>query len=161
MTTARIIAIHLDEDSLPPRGAHAHIDRAAAIADLISQNSFALTHESLSLWPGPFALTLRSVEGRLAFEIYQDDGETHVRSIILGLAQFRRLMRDYAALLHRHHHAVADPAMQQIETIDMARRGLHNQGADLLIDRLKDKIEIDFETARRLFTLIHVLHARS
>ena len=102
---------------------------------------------------------LRVEEGRLVFEIRRED-QTPLESVILGLGRFRRLIRDYFAICDSYYQAIKVATAQQIETVDMARRALHNEAADLLKDRLDGKIDVDFDTARRLFTLICVLHIK-
>jgi uncharacterized protein (UPF0262 family) len=102
---------------------------------------------------------LRVEDGRLAIDIRRAD-DTPLETLVLGLARFRRPIRDYFAICDSYYQAIRQATPQQIETIDMARRATHNDAAELLIERLKGKIEIDFDTARRLFTLICVLHIR-
>ena len=111
---------------------------------------------------GPYVLTLSIQEGRLAFEIsYQDPAAgDQTRTILLALGPFRGLIKDYQMLVDSHIKAVEEGREARIQAIDMGRRGLHNEGANLMIDRLAGKVEIDFETARRLFTLVCVLHQR-
>jgi uncharacterized protein (UPF0262 family) len=140
-------------------------DRAQAVADLTVENRF----RPLTLKPGQetcrqFALHLSIQEGRLVFDIrcYGDaDGEgAPVSAIVLALGPFRGLIKDYQLLVDSHIKAVEEGREARIQAIDMGRRGLHNEGANLMIERLAGKIEIDFETARRLFTLVCVLHQR-
>jgi uncharacterized protein (UPF0262 family) len=109
---------------------------------------------------GPYRVTLRVEEGRLAIDI-ADTGKRLLETIKLGLTRFRRPIKDYFAICESYFRALGEqqnPA--QIETIDMARRGIHNGGAELLMECLENKVAIDFETARRLFTLIAALHLR-
>ena len=108
---------------------------------------------------GPYRLLLRVVEGRLVFAI-ADEGSAPVEEVVLGLARFRRPIRDYFAICDSYFRALAESTPQQIETIDMARRAIHNDAAATLKDCLDGKIEVDFDTARRLFTLICVLHIK-
>ena len=110
-------------------------------------------------YAGPFRVTLRVEEGRLAIDIAAEDG-TLLETIILGLARFRRPIRDYFAICDSYYQAVRGSTPQQIEPIDMARRGIHNNAAELLTECLDGKVAVDFDTARRLFTLICVLHIR-
>ena len=98
-------------------------------------------------------------EGRLAIEIARENEEP-LEVIILGLSRFRRSIKDYFAICDSYFQAVRQATAQQIETIDMARRGVHNEAAEILVESLKGKIELDFDTARRLFTLICVLHIK-
>lgn len=131
-------------------------DRAQAVHDLLQDNAFA---PSRAARPGPYALHLAVVEGRLAFDIRTaDDAPMHV--VALALGPFRRLIKDYQMLVDSHGMAVQEGREARIQAIDMGRRGLHNEGAELLRARLAGKIAIDFETARRLFTLVCVLHQR-
>ena len=109
--------------------------------------------------PGPYALHLSILEGRLIFDIRNVAGEP-LTAVGLALGPFRRLVKDYQMLVDSHIKAVEEGREQRIQAIDMGRRGLHNEGADLMTERLKGKIEIDFDTARRLFTLVCVLHQR-
>ena len=110
-------------------------------------------------YAGPHSLMLRVEEGRLIFEISREDGSP-LEAIILGLGRFRRPIRDYFAICDSYYQAIKTSTAQQIETVDMARRGLHNEAAEMLMDRLDGKIAVDFDTARRLFTLICVLHIK-
>ena len=98
-------------------------------------------------------------EGRLAIDMMRADG-SHLETLVLGLARFRRPIRDYFAICDSYYQAIRNASPAQIETIDMARRGVHNQSAELLMERLEGKIQVDFDTARRLFTLICVLHIK-
>ena len=108
---------------------------------------------------GPYRVRLRVEEGRLAIEIADTDGAPLV-TVILGLARFRRPIKDYFAICDSYYQAVAQSNPAQIETIDMARRGIHNGAAELLVECLDGKIALDFDTARRLFTLIAALNIR-
>lgn len=131
-------------------------DRAQAVDDLLHANAFAPSRAPV---PGPYALHLAVVEGRLAFDIRTDDGAP-MHLVALALGPFRRLIKDYQLLVDSHALAVQEGREARIRAIDMGRRGLHNEGAELLRARLAGKIAIDFETARRLFTLVCVLHQR-
>ena len=108
---------------------------------------------------GPYRVTLRVTEGRLAIDI-ADEESRPLETIILGLTRFRRPIRDYFAICDSYFRALGEGQPAQIETIDMARRGIHNGAAELLLECLDGKIAVDFDTARRLFTLIAVLHIR-
>jgi uncharacterized protein (UPF0262 family) len=110
-------------------------------------------------YAGPFRLSLTVVEGRLGMDIAAEDGQL-LETLILSMTRFRRPIRDYFAICDSYFQAIKQSTAQQIETVDMARRGIHNDAAQLLMERLADKIELDFDTARRLFTLICVLHIR-
>lgn len=154
MADPRIIDIQLDERSILKRNADIEQERRIAIFDLIEGNHFDVAGQE-----GPFRVTLRVEEGRLAIEVASAAGED-LTTIRLGLARFRRPVRDYFAICDSYFKAVRGDGARGIEAIDMARRGLHNEGAQLLKDCLADKVEIDFDTARRLFTLICVLHIK-
>ena len=152
MTDARIIAIELDERSILKRGADIEQERRVAIFDLLEGNSFAVAG-----WPGPYRLRLRVEEGRLAIELL-DEGGAVQETIRMGLGRFRRPIRDYFLICDSYFKAVRTDSTRGIEAIDMARRGQHNAAAELLQECLKDQVDMDFDTARRLFTLICVLH---
>jgi uncharacterized protein (UPF0262 family) len=131
-------------------------DRAQAVQDLIEENRFSPVRAA---GDGPFLLRLSIIEGRLAFDIRtEDDQPLHL--VALALGPFRRLIKDYQMLVESHVTAVQEGREARIQAIDMGRRGLHNEGAELLVERLAGKIAIDFPTARRLFTLVCVLHQR-
>lgn len=132
-------------------------DRAQAVHDLLLDNRFAPAH---SAGKGPFVLHLSIVEGRLSFDVRGLD-ERPLRGVALALGPFRRLIKDYQMLVDSHATAVQEGREARIQAIDMGRRGLHNEGAQLLLERLAGKIAIDFPTARRLFTLVCVLHRRN
>jgi uncharacterized protein (UPF0262 family) len=154
---ARLTRVVLEEDgsaSMPPL---IEADRAQAVADLASANRFV--PQTLKQQTGPYALYLTIRDGRLVFDIRQDDDSPLV-AIGLALGPFRSLIKDYQLLVDSHIHAVQDGRMERIQAIDVGRRGLHNEGAELMRQRLNGKIDIDFETARRLFTLLCVLHQR-
>ncbi len=157
--TQRIISIELDEGSIMWRNADIEQERRVAIFDLIEDNKFAPQRGHDDGYAGPYRLTLRVEEGRLIFEIAREDGSP-LEAIILGLGRFRRPIRDYFAICDSYYQAIKTSTAQQIETVDMARRGLHNEAAEMLMDRLDGKIAVDFDTARRLFTLICVLHIK-
>ena len=143
-------------DATPLPSAYAEADRAQAVADLLHGNSF----DPDGVEGGPFVLHLCIRDGRLAFDI-RDSEDAPLRAILLALSPFRRLIKDYHMIVQSHEQAVAEGAMEaRIQAIDMGRRGLHNEGAELLIERLEGRIGLDFETARRLFTLVCALHQR-
>ena len=140
----------------PPPSAYAEADRRQAIEDLLRGNRF----DPVGLAAGPFALHLMVREGRLILDI-RDAQDGPLRAIILVLGPFRRLIKDYLMLVENHEAAVTSGAMDaRVQAIDMGRRGLHNEAAELLTARLEGRIAVDFETARRLFTLIAALHQR-
>jgi uncharacterized protein (UPF0262 family) len=134
-------------------------DRAQAVADLLAANNFAPLRDGGPMDPGPYRLHLSIQEGRLVFDIRRMD-DTALHSIVLALGPFRALIKDYEMLVDSHITAVAEGREARIQAIDMGRRALHNEGAALMIERLAKKVAIDFETARRLFTLVCVLHQR-
>ena len=155
MPDRHLIRIELPE-APPPPSAYAEADRRQAIEDLLRGNRFAPE----GLGPGPFALHLSVREGRLILDI-RDAADAPLRAIILVLGPFRRLIKDYLMLVENHEAAVTAGAMDaRVQAIDMGRRGLHNEAAELLTTRLEGRIVVDFETARRLFTLIAALHQR-
>ena len=158
MADPRIIDVTLDERTILWRSADVEQERRIAIFDLLEDNHFAPQRHAGS-YAGPYRLHLRVEEGRLALEIRREDGSP-LETLVLGLARFRRPIRDYFAICDSYYQAIRSATPQQIETIDMARRGIHNEAAELLKERLEGKIAIDFDTARRLFTLICVLHIK-
>ena len=159
MADPRIIDVTLDEQTILWRSADIEQERRIAIFDLIEGNYFkpARTHDDG--YAGPYRLALSVAEGRLVLEIARTDA-TPLEAHIMGLGRFRRPIRDYFAICDSYYQAIRNATAQQIETIDMARRAIHNEAAELLRERLEGKIEIDFDTARRLFTLICVLHIK-
>ncbi|MFV1920595.1 UPF0262 family protein [Sphingomonas sp. MJ1 (PH-R8)] len=159
MADPRIIDVSLDERTILWRSADVEQERRIAIYDLLEGNRFAPQRVHADGYAGPYRVRLRVEDGRLAIDIRRAD-DSPLETLVLGLARFRRPIRDYFAICDSYYQALRQATPQQIETIDMARRGLHNEGAELLIERLRGKIEIDFDTARRLFTLICVLHIR-
>lgn len=155
MGEGRLIRIELP-DAPPPPSAYAEADRRQAIDDLLRGNSFC----PVGMGDGPYALHLMVREGRLILDI-RDAEDEPLRAIILVLGPFRRLIKDYLMLVANHEEAVTTGAMDaRVQAIDMGRRGLHNEAAELLTMRLEGRIAVDFETARRLFTLIAALHQR-
>ncbi|MFN3370882.1 MAG: UPF0262 family protein [Sphingomonadaceae bacterium] len=152
----RISAIELDERTVLWRNADVEQERRVAIFDLLEGNSFRpLEIEG----DGPWRLLLRVEEGRLAIDVREDGGDA-AGTILLGLGPFRRTVREYFAICDSYYKAIRQASPSAIETIDMARRGIHNQAAALLMERLAGRVDVDFDTARRLFTLICVLHIR-
>ena len=128
-------------------------DRDIALRDLKAENSFSPFHDD----SGPYDISLALEENRLVFRISNKKGE-RLPMLVLALKPYRRLIKDYFMIVQSYDEAVKGANPSRIEAIDMGRRGLHNEGAELLLERLKGKIEMDFDTARRLFTLICVLH---
>ncbi len=159
MTDPRIIKVELDEATILWRNADIEQERRVAIFDLIEDNSFKPLRVVEDQYAGPFALHISVQDGRLIFDIRRENGDPF-EVLILGLGRFRRPIRDYFAICDSYYQAIRKASAAEIETIDMARRGVHNEAAELLIERLEGKIEVDFATARRLFTLICVLHIK-
>ncbi|SCB30295.1 UPF0262 family protein [Rhizobium multihospitium] len=130
-------------------------ERAVAIFDLIEENTFTpVGHQG-----GPYLLNLSLVEQKLVFDIRTEDGSV-VATHILSLTPFRRIVKDYFMICESYYEAIRSATPSRIEAIDMGRRGIHNEGSQTLMDRLNGKISVDFDTARRLFTLVCVLHWR-
>jgi uncharacterized protein (UPF0262 family) len=151
----RLVAVHLDGSIAPGLTADAEHERRVAIYDLIEDNRFSVVgHDA-----GPYRLELSTAEGRLIFDIYSER-EKRVTMIGLSMSPFRRIVKDYFMICESYYKAIRNATPSQIETIDMARRSLHNEGSEILKERLDGKIETDFDTARRLFTLLCVLHWR-
>lgn len=150
-----LIDIKLDERTVVRRSADVEHERAVAIYDLLEKNVFA----PADVGEGPYVLHLSVDQDRLVFDIRNKE-EKELGRVQMSLSPFRRLVKDYFTVCESYYHAIKTATPSQIEAIDMGRRGLHNDGSELLRDRLAGKIEIDFDTARRLFTLICVLHIR-
>jgi uncharacterized protein (UPF0262 family) len=159
MSTARISHIELDEATILWRNADIEQERRIAIFDLIEENTFLPARASEAGHPGPYHLRLAVDDGRLMLDISDEDGRA-LETLILGLGRFRRPIREYFAICDSYYQAIRKASAQEIETIDMARRGVHNEAAEMLLERLDGKVATDFATARRLFTLICVLHIR-
>ncbi|MDB5590834.1 UPF0262 family protein [Enterovirga sp.] len=150
---ARLVAVTLDEASIGRGNPDQEHERAIAIYDIVEQNSFRVPEYPT----GPYALHLALVENRLCFEIRAAEGEGRITHH-LSLTPFRKVIRDYRMVCESYYAAIRSASPAQIEAIDMGRRGLHNEASELLVQRLEGKVEIDFDTARRLFTLIYALH---
>ena len=159
MPDHRITHVSLDEDTILWRNADVEQERRVAIFDLIEENSFKPCRPVAAGHDGPYRLHLSVQDGRLAMDI-RDADDAPLETLLLGLARFRRPIREYFAICDSYYQAIRKATPAEIETIDMARRGIHNHAAELLIERLEGKIETDFATARRLFTLICVLHIK-
>ncbi|MDP8914373.1 MAG: UPF0262 family protein [Pseudomonadota bacterium] len=154
MAEPRIIDIELDDRTIIRRNDDVEQERKIAIFDLLEGNHFdPAGHE------GPFRILLRVEDNRLAIDI-KDEAGNPLNTIRLGLARFRRPIRDYFAICDSYYKAIRSDTPHRIESVDMARRAVHNEAADLLKECLDGKIDLDFDTARRLFTLICVLHIR-
>ncbi len=159
MADPRIIAIDLDEHTILWRTADIEQERRIAIFDLLEGNYFAPARRYPDAYAGPFRLLLAVEDGRLVLTLSREDA-SHLETLVIALGRFRRPVREYFAICDSYFQAIKTASPAQIETIDMARRGIHNDAADLLKERLAGKIDIDFDTARRLFTLICVLHIK-
>jgi uncharacterized protein (UPF0262 family) len=153
--TNRLIAIDLDEASLGAASADADHERRIAIFDLLESNVFEVEGEDA----GPYALKLLVIDQRLIFEVSGKDGGAP-KSVVLSLTPFRRVIKDYFLVCNSYYDAIRNATPTQIEAIDMGRRSLHNDGSRLLEERLAGRLKMDFDTARRLFTLICALHVR-
>ena len=163
MVAPRISHIALDEATILWRNADIEQERRVAIFDLIEENSFKPLRAYAAGYHGPYRLKLAVHDGRLAMVVAADEGgedAAPVETLVLGLGRFRRPIRDYFAICESYYQAIRKATAAEIETIDMARRAIHNDAAQLLLERLEGKVETDFATARRLFTLICVLHVR-
>ena len=154
----RIAHIEIDDRNLPPPTPEIEQERRVAIFDLLEENVFSLPKRDDRVAPaGPYRLDLSIREKRLVFDVSTEAGEKAVE-FHLSLSPFRQVVKDYWAICESYYDAVKNMPPSQIETIDMARRGIHNEGARVLSERLEGKADIDNDTARRLFTLICVLH---
>ena len=154
----RIAQITLDDANLPPPTPEIEQERKVAIFDLLEENTFVLpARDGRDIPEGPYNLDLSIRDKRLVFDI-RTENAAPAAEFHLSLSPFRQVVKDYWAICESYFDAVKTLAPAQIETIDMARRGIHNEGARVLEERLSGKAEIDNDTARRLFTLICVLH---
>jgi uncharacterized protein (UPF0262 family) len=149
----RLVAVTIDENSISSSSRDVEHERAVAIYDLLEDNSFApVGHEG-----GPYALHLSMAEKRLVFDVRLSGGEP-VMAHLLSLSPFKRIVKDYFMVCDSYYEAIRTATPDRIEAIDMGRRGLHDEGSHILQDSIKRKVVVDFDTARRLFTLICVLH---
>ena len=151
-----ISAIELEESSLIRRSAQVEHERKVAIFDLLEENSFTLRSGP----DGPYRLKIQIKENRLIFNLSSTD-DAFLLDISLAVIIFRKIVKDYFLICDSYFQAIKTKAPSQIEAIDMARRGLHDEGAELLQSRMAEEVEIDLQTARRLFTLVCVLHIRA
>ncbi len=151
----RLVKIDLDERSVLRRSPDIEHERAVAIVDLLDGNHFAPAGHA----GGPYHLTLSIAETRLVLDIAHENGAA-VDRLQLPLLPFRKIVRDYFTVCESYYEAIKNAGPSRIEALDMGRRALHNEGSTQLQTRLAEKLEIDFDTARRLFTLICVLHIR-
>jgi uncharacterized protein (UPF0262 family) len=149
----KIKSIEIDEDSLAAASRDQEQERQVAIFDLLDGNYF----EPAESEGGPYDIKLSLIENRLAFDI---KGGAYERRHLLSLSPFRGVIKDYFLICDSYYSAIRNSTPQQIEALDMGRRGLHNEGSNLLRERLEGKVKTDLDTARRLFTLICALHWR-
>ncbi len=155
----RLVAIDLDERTIVWRNADVEQERRVAIFDLLEGNSFRPVADYPHSYAGPYKVKMRLEEGRLAMDL-RDAQEGDLETVVIPLSPLRRIVRDYFAICDSYYQAIRESAPSQIETVDMARRGIHNEAAEILQERLESKVVVDFDTARRLFTLICVLHIK-
>ena len=154
MGDPRIIDVRLDDRTIIRRNADVEQERRIAIFDLLEENHFAPAGHD-----GPFRVLIRIEDNRLAFDI-ADEADAPLETVRIGLGRFRRPIRDYFAICDSYFKAARADSPAGLETIDMARRGIHNDAAELLKEQLAGRIDVDCDTARRLFTLICVLHIK-
>jgi uncharacterized protein (UPF0262 family) len=152
-TRRRLVAVTLDKSSIGRSSPDAEHERAVAIYDLLEDNFFAPVDQP----EGPYSLQIGIAESRLVFDIRLANN-TPLVAHLLSMSPFRRFVKDYFLICESYYDAIRTAKMARIEAIDMSRRALHNEGSQLLMERLKRKVDVDFDTARRLFTLICVLH---
>lgn len=149
----RLVAVTLDEETIGRSNPDIEHERQVAIYDLLEQNSFVPSGFS----GGPYALRLSITGNRLAFDIRTQDGKPVVAHLI-SLSPLRRIVKDYYIVCDSYYQAIRTATPDKIEALDMGRRAIHNDGSRILMERLKHKVKVDIDTARRLFTLICVLH---
>jgi len=150
---SRLVAITLDEKSTATSNPNIEHEREVAIFDLLEANSFALEGRD----EGPYSLNLAIVEDRLVFTVGNETGDTIVTHM-LSLTPLKRIMKDYFLVCESYYAAIRTAPPSRIQAIDMGRRGLHDEGSRVLLERLAGKITVDLDTARRIFTLICALH---
>jgi len=152
--SARLVEVTLDETSLGRDNAEVEHEREVAIFDLLEKNSFALEGND---YQGPYALHVSLADNRLVFSV-SDEEHAPLQHVMLSLSPFRRIVKDYFLICDSYYAAIKTQPASKIEAIDMGRRGLHDEGSHLLMERLRGKIAVDIATARRLFTLLCALH---
>jgi uncharacterized protein (UPF0262 family) len=155
MSDQHLVSVELDQATIGKADENVEHERRVAIADLLESNVFKPAGSE----EGPYALRLAIEDQRLVFDVKSAEGAP-VRIFVFSLGPLRRIIKDYFLMCESYYAAVRDAPLGQIEAIDMGRRGVHNEGSTLLRERLEGKIEVDFDTARRLFTLICALHRR-
>jgi uncharacterized protein (UPF0262 family) len=152
-THGRLVAVEIDPASLRPVRSFIDEERAVAVRDLLAENTF----EPVAHGCGAYRLQLSVADGKLVLAVSDDDGAPLARHI-LSLTPLRRVVKDYFMTCDAYYRAANSDARIHIEAIDVGRRGLHNEGAEILRDRLSGRVGIDFQTARRLFTLVCALY---
>ncbi|MDP6951502.1 MAG: UPF0262 family protein [Alphaproteobacteria bacterium] len=152
----RLVAVTLDEGSVVRWNPEIDHEREVAIFDLLEANSFS----PVDAPAGPYTLHLSIRESRLVFDIRSAEDEAELATVTLATTPLRRIVRDYFTVCESYFDAIKNAAPSRIEALDMGRRGLHDEGSALLRERLEGKIDMDFDTSRRLFTLFCVLHLR-
>jgi uncharacterized protein (UPF0262 family) len=152
--SARLIHVTIDENSIGRTTPEVDHERQVAIFDLLERNSFELTGGT----PGPYRLDLSMAEQRLVLSIAREDDTQPCAVFMLSLSPFRRVVKDYFLVCDSYFDAIKTAPPSRIEALDMGRRALHDEGSKLLMERLDGKVRLDFETARRLFTLLCALH---
>lgn len=155
-TKGRLVDVILDEKSFARASSDIEHDRAVAIFDLIEDNSF----QPVGYPPNRFILHIAVIDNRLAFQV-TDTGGKEIVTHVLSLSPLRKIVKDYNLICHSYYDAIRHMTPSQIEAIDMGRRGVHNEGSTILMDRLEGKIKVDIQTARRLFTLVYALYSKA
>ena len=156
----RITSITLDEKTIIARNDDVEKEREVALRDLVAQNEFRPLRALANGHSGPWSVHLSVIDGKLALAIEDHQG-ADAGTIGLGLARLRRVVREYFAICDSYYKALRKASAQELETVDMARRAIHDRGTRQLLETLENKVETDFDTARRLFTLICVLHIKA
>jgi uncharacterized protein (UPF0262 family) len=151
----RLVKVELDEESIGRSNSDVEHEREVAIYDLLEQNSFAPIDDD----NGPYVLHLKVDGARLVFDIRRENGKPVVAHL-LSLSPLRRIVKDYYTICDSYYQAIRTATPDKIEALDMGRRAIHNDGSRILMERLKSKVALDHDTARRLFTLVCVLHWR-
>lgn len=157
MSTRRLISVTLDASTTRDWSVDVEHERRVAIFDLLECNSFHLVKTSDENYEGPYKLHLSVLDGRLVFHV-MDEAEGALMTFQLAMSPLRKIIREYFAICDSYYEAIRSATPGRIEAIDMGRRGLHNEGSELLQQRLSGRVEVDTETARRLFTLICSLY---
>ena len=148
----RLSNVFLDEDTIPRGAIEADHERAVAIFDLVEENSFGIPERD----DGPYTMTISQEESKFTFDVRTSDGEQAL-TIFVSMTPFRPLLKDYFLICETYYSAIRTASPRQIEAIDRERTKLHNEGAELILQRLSEKVTIDLNTARRLFTLVSTL----